>query len=86
MELPHFAPMPVLMYVVRAWFSAAVGSVQRYVPPTPVTNGSEAGQTTVGYGISFPPVATGDFIPFALPPSPDEPSTVTPFAAAFWNA
>jgi hypothetical protein len=30
--------------------------------------------------------ATGVFVSFALPPSPDEPSTVTPFAAAFLNA
>src|SRR5258708_4112847 len=32
-----------------------VGSVQRYVPPTPVTSGSEAGQETVGCGIVEPP-------------------------------
>jgi hypothetical protein len=85
-ELLHFAPIPALMYVARLGVPLAVGSVQRYVPPTPVTSGSEAGHSTVGYGISLPPVATGDFIVLALPPSPDDPSTVTPLAAACWNA
>ncbi len=84
--LPHLAPMPVLMYVVRAWLVDAAGSVHRYVPPTPVTRGSEAGHSTVGNGIRLPPCPTGDFIAFAVPPSPDEPRTVTPFAAAFLNA
>ena len=75
-----------LMNVVRAWLAPAFGSVQRYVPPTPVTSGSEAGHSTVGSGMSFPPFATGDFIALAVPPSPDDPRTVTPFAAAFLNA
>src|SRR4051794_34209000 len=36
---------------VRACRSFACGSVHRYVPPTPVTSGSEAGQPTDGNGI-----------------------------------
>jgi len=32
----------------------AVAWVQRYVPPTPVTSGSEAGHSTVGTGIVDP--------------------------------
>jgi hypothetical protein len=56
--------------------------VQRYVPPTPVTSGSEAGHSTAGCGIRDPPEATGDFVKFVEPSSPDEPRTVTPFAAA----
>ncbi len=60
----------------------AAGSVHRYVPPTPVTSGSEAGHSTVGNGMSVPPVATGVLMMLAVPPSPDEPSTVTLFAAA----
>src|SRR5207244_3212307 len=67
--LPHFAPMPGLMYVVRGSSVAAVGLVQRYVPPTPVTSGSEAGHSTVGYGIRLPPCPTGDLLAFAVPPS-----------------
>src|SRR6476620_9111727 len=78
--------MPGLMYVVRASFVPAVGFVHRYVPPTPVTSGSEAGHSTVGNGIRLPPWLTGDLRTLALPPSPDEPSTVTPFAAAFLKA
>ena len=34
----------------------------------------------------LPPVAVGCFVPFAVPPSPDEARTVTPFAAAFLYA
>ena len=52
----------------------------------PVTSGSEAGHSTDGNGISAPPLAVGCFVPFALPPSPEDPSTVTPFAAALMYA
>src|SRR3954453_23992848 len=60
----------------------ALGSVHRGAPPTPVTSGSDAGHSTLGYGISVPPFATGVLMMLAVPPSPDEPRTVTPFAAA----
>src|SRR4029077_7391117 len=66
-----------------------VGSVQRYVPPTPVTSGSEAGHSTVGNGIRslFGLLPTRlCLVPFAVPPSPDDPSTVTPFVDACTNA
>jgi hypothetical protein len=75
-----------LMLVVLAWLAPAVGLVHRYVPPTPVTSGSDAGHSTVGSGMRLPPFPTGDFFALAVPPSPDDPSTVTPFAAAFLNA
>src|SRR6266545_5375534 len=60
-------------------------SVHRYVPPTPVTSGSDAGHSTVGNGnvVGF---GTGVNELFADPPSPELPSTVTPFAAAETNA
>ena len=60
--------------------------MHRYVPPTPVTSGSDPGHETVGNGMRLPPFAVGCFVPLAVPPSPDEASTVTPFAAAFLNA
>src|SRR3954453_20580149 len=63
-----------------------VASVHRYVPPTPVTSGSEAGHPTVGVGIVEPPLPTGAFLSLAEPPSPEEASTVTPFAAAALKA
>ena len=46
-----------------------------------MTSGSLAGHSTVGNGkgVGF---LTGVFLTFALPPSPEEPSTVTPLAAA----
>ena len=61
------------------------GSVHRYVPPTPVTSGSEAGQLTVGKG-KVTGLGTGVFFELAEPPSPELASTVTPFAAAEMNA
>ena len=60
-------------------------SVHRYVPPTPVTSGSDAGHSTVGNGNVFG-WSTGVLELFADPPSPELPSTVTPFAAAETNA
>src|SRR5215475_8686883 len=53
--------------------------------PTPVTSGSEAGHSTVGNG-NVTGFFTGVFLLFAEPPSPELPSTVTPFAAAEVNA
>src|SRR5918911_1550890 len=82
LALPHLAPRPASGIGVRAWNVVAFGSVHRYVPPTPVTSGSEAGHSTAGCGISAPPCATGCFVKFVEPSSPDEPSTVTPLAAA----
>src|SRR4051794_4218527 len=63
-----------------------LGSVQRLVPPTAVTSGSDAGHPTVGNGIVEPPLPTGDFLSLTEPVSPDEASTVTPFCAAEMNA
>src|SRR3954452_17726295 len=68
--------------ILRGWLAPAVGSVHRYVPPTRVTSGSDAGHSTVGSSIVEPPWPTGVFLELAEPPSPDEPRTVTPFAAA----
>src|SRR5438477_7784844 len=62
------------------------GSVHSDVPPTPVTSGSEAGHTTVGVGIGEPPFPTGDLRSLAVPVSPEEPSTLTPLAAAALKA
>src|SRR5215468_11444031 len=59
LELLHFAAMPAFAYGVRAWFVVAFGSVHRYVPPTAVTSGSEAGQPTVGCSMNEPPLPTG---------------------------
>src|SRR5262249_23928075 len=56
-------------------------SVQRYVPPTAVTSGSDAGQPTLGYGI-VPGFFTGSLNGFAVPKSPVEASTVTCFCWA----
>ena len=61
------------------------GSVQRYVPPTPVTSGSEAGHSTVGNGI-VAGFFTGVKDELAVPLSPEDPSTVTPLFAAEMNA
>src|SRR5437879_13252955 len=61
-------------------------SVQRYVPPTPVTSGSEAGHHTAGYGSSVPPLPTGDLRMPSEPKSPEDASTVTPAACASVNA
>src|SRR6266704_4195145 len=49
--------------------------VHRYVPPTPVTSGSDAGHPTVGNGIVEPPFPTGVLRSLAEPPSPDDPRT-----------
>src|SRR5215510_13293550 len=61
-------------------------SVQRYVPPTPVTNGSEAGHHTAGKGSSVPPLPTGDLMTPVDPSSPEEARTVTFAARASVNA
>src|SRR5712691_913176 len=66
---------------VRGWVAVACGSVHRYVPPTPVTSGSLAGHSTVGNG-NVTGFVTGVFLLLAEPPSPDDPRTVTPLAAA----
>src|SRR5215469_8226989 len=58
-----------------------LGLVHRYVPPTPVTSGSEAGHSTVRNGNTFG-FLTGWNVELAVPPSPELPSTVTPSAAA----
>src|SRR5690348_5671842 len=50
--------------------------VHSYVPPTPVTSGSDAGHCTVGKGISVG-FFTGVFRMLAVPESPDEAKTVT---------
>src|SRR5206468_6664407 len=71
--------------VVRGWSAEAVGSVQRYVPPTAVTSGSLAGQITVGYGI-VTGFGTGSFLTFAVPESPVLARTVTPAADAALKA
>src|SRR5207244_5955101 len=62
------------------------GSVHSDVPPTPVTSGSEPGHPTVVPGMGEPPFPTGDLRSLRVPVSPDEASTVTPLAAAAWNA
>src|SRR5260370_42362892 len=61
------------------------GSVQRCVPPTDVTSGSEVGQITDGYGMTAG-FFTGCFMVLVEPPSPEEASTVTPFCDAQMNA
>src|SRR5438445_1982235 len=65
--------------------SPVVGLVHRYVPPTAVTSGSEAGQITVGNGI-VAGFLTGSFWMLAVPKSPDDASTVMPAACAALNA
>src|SRR5438552_2066966 len=59
--------------------------VQRYVPPTAVTSGSEAGQATLGYGI-VAGFLTGSFIGFAVPLSPVEARSVMWLARAAMKA
>ena len=61
------------------------GLVHKYVPPTPVTSGSEAGHPTLGYGI-VAGFLTGSFLMLAVPKSPDDASTVMPAAWAATNA
>src|SRR5256885_3704764 len=58
--------------------------VQRYVPPTAVTSGSEPGQITLGYGM-IAGFFTGSFMLLVVPPSPLEAKTVTLLARAFSN-
>src|SRR5438094_5162149 len=58
--------------------------VQRYVPPTVVTSGSDAGQLTLGYGM-IREFFTGTFMLLVVPPSPLEANTVTFAARAFSN-
>src|SRR3989454_5556249 len=65
--------------------SPVVGSVHRYVPPTPVTRGSEAGHHTPGNGKIFG-LGTGSLESSADPKSPEDPSTVMPAASASLNA
>src|SRR5258708_36671505 len=67
----HFAGGPAV--TVRGCAAVAVGSVQRYVPPTPVTSGSDAGHSTVGASMVEPPLPTGWLCELAEPPPPDEP-------------
>src|SRR5581483_8848917 len=63
------------------------GSWQRYVPPTPVTSGSEPGQPTFGnWSTSAPLPVMPCLFRFVLPKSPDEASTVTPASFASSNA
>src|SRR3989442_15096971 len=61
------------------------GSVHRYVPPTPVTSGSDAGHHTAGKGngLGF---LIGTFVVAADPKSPEAASMVTPGAVAASNA
>jgi hypothetical protein len=59
--------------------------VQRYVPPTAVTSGSEAGQITLWYGITAG-FLTGSLYVFVVPPSPDDANTVTLCACASMKA
>ena len=80
------APTPETMQGVLASLVVAVGSVHRQVPPTSVTSGSEAGHSTLGYGSRRPPLATGCFVPLAVPLSPDAARTVTPLCAAEMKA
>src|ERR1700751_5481513 len=61
------------------------GLVQRYVPPTAVTSGSEAGQLTVGKG-NVAGFLVGVLLAFAVPPAPVLARTVAPLAAAETNA
>jgi hypothetical protein len=84
--LLHFAPAPGMISFVRGWLSIADGSVHRYVPPTLVTSGSDAGQLTVGCSMNEPPGDTGVFFSSGVPSSPDDANTVTPFAYASWYA
>src|SRR5207247_800001 len=65
--------------------SPVFGSVHRYVPPTPVTSGSDAGHHTAGKGngVGF---LTGTFGVAADPESPEAASMVTPCARAASNA
>src|SRR2546423_9597499 len=50
--LRHLAPTFGNAKFVRGCEAVANGSVQRYVPPIPVTSGSEAGTPTVGKGVT----------------------------------
>src|SRR5256886_14697704 len=61
--------------------SPVFGSVHRYVPPTPVTSGSDAGHHTAGKG-NIVGVLIGTFVVAAGPESPEAPSKVSPFAPA----
>src|SRR5215471_18363382 len=61
------------------------GFTHRYVPPTLVTSGSDAGHSTDGNGIVCG-LFTGCFMALAVPLSPDEPRTVMLAACAEINA
>src|SRR2546425_12288244 len=65
--------------------SPVFGSVHRYVPPTPVTSGSDAGHHTAAKGniLGF---LTGSFENATEPKSPEAASTVTLCACAASNA
>src|SRR4051812_16026715 len=66
------------------WPTSAL--VQSDVPPTAVTNGSDAGQPTVAPSSVVPPLATGVFLSLAEPVSPVEATIVTPLASAALKA
>src|SRR3989449_11103517 len=61
------------------------GSVHRYVPPTPVTSGADAGHHTIGKGNSDG-FLIGTFVVAADPKSPEARSLGTPGALAASNA
>ena len=52
--------------------------MHRFVPPTAVTSGSEAGQPTSGVGRRLPPEETGVFVYPVLPLSPELARNVIP--------
>src|SRR5437899_11624085 len=62
-----------------------VASMHRRVPPTAVTRGSEAGHSTLGYGISRG-LLVGSLRLLLVPPSPEDASTVMWLACASTSA
>src|SRR6267142_782266 len=81
---PAFPPWQFTGGLTLSTLVPVTAFVQRYVPPTAVTSGSEPGQMTLGYGMSRESL-TGTFMPLVVPPSPLEARTVTLFARAFSN-
>src|SRR5437764_1120530 len=59
--------------------------MHRRVPPTAVTRGSEAGHSTLGYGISRG-LLVGSLRLLLVPPSPEDASTVMWLACASTSA
>ena len=85
-SLPHLPPTPATKYGVRGSLVWRADWCTGRCRPRPSRAGQRPATQRSGTGSALPPLATGCFVPFAVPLSPDEPNTVTPLAAAALKA